>query len=184
MLTPEHPAAWHSDDYIKHWARNHCLNRYPVALVPLRTSNMTQEDTAEIGFFIDGEPVVRYKRQKIFNMPKPTDDVSARRLAVSRMLYIISEGLADGSLSEYHFKFNVRQHREEKRDWCNKILSTGPAKVEVNFSIDMDESRFREFYAARSQQIEEALLETANGGGLTLEHSSIDNAEGGPRNED
>lgn len=64
MLTDEYPAEWHTDEYLRAWAINHKLNRYPLALVPLRTYAPERDDTAEIDFGTPGNPVRRFKRPR------------------------------------------------------------------------------------------------------------------------
>lgn len=57
MLTDERPTIWHSDQYLREWAVDRGLDRYPKALVPLISASQSAPDTAEISFWDRGWPV-------------------------------------------------------------------------------------------------------------------------------
>lgn len=79
-----------------------------------------------------------------------------RAKATSTILFCIAEGLAEGKYRE--FKFKVRQHRTERRDAItNRLRSAGRSRLEITFSMDIDEETFKEDVERRKAAIAEAL---------------------------
>jgi hypothetical protein len=60
-VTDELPSSWHSDSYIRRWAQDRGLGRYPTARVPLCIVSPKIPDIAEIDFETPGFPVRRVR---------------------------------------------------------------------------------------------------------------------------
>jgi hypothetical protein len=61
MTADENPANWHTDDYLRDWARKLGLDCYPVCDVAILSASRSDPDTARIHWNKPDVPVERFR---------------------------------------------------------------------------------------------------------------------------
>ncbi len=91
----------------------------------------------------------------------------ARREATAKMMFAIAEGLASGTFKTFTFK--VRQHQKMTQNvYTGRTKAKEKPKVEVSFSMDVDEQLFKDFVKQRAEEIDAATLVGEQGGRLSI----------------
>ncbi len=88
------------------------------------------------------------------------EEKQERRVATAKMLFMIAEGLVDGTFTE--FTFTVKQMQRTTYSVYTDRVKHGATKLAISFTMNVDEAKFREDIRKRSTEMEAALANSTD----------------------